>query len=186
MGLFDIFKKDKSSKDLKLFADKALLVFNPTMQENGFKLLSKKVEEYFCTIIYVKGDNYIKIFANIHWHDYPSYYNVILGNGKSDWPDNDWNSVALWHIKKHIDPTANAKEYSLLKFDGIEHSLANAKAELVTYGSDFLNGNLDIFTKVRSDTNKQREPYKINTQQSDGSYITIYDKKSEELKNKNS
>jgi hypothetical protein len=186
MWLFDIFKKDKPSKDLKLFADKALLIFNHTTQQNGFKLLSKKVEKYFCTIIYVKGDSYIKIFANIHWHDYPSYYNVVLGNGKFEWPDSDWNSVALWRIKKYIDPTADAKEYSLLKFEGIEHSLENARAELEKYSSDFLNGNFDVFTKVRSHINKQREPYKINSQQSDGSYLTTYDTESEALKNKNS
>jgi hypothetical protein len=124
MGLFDIFKKEKQSKDLKLFADEVLNIFNEPMHRHGFKLQLKKIEEYFCTIIYTKGDNYIKIFANIHWHDYPSNYNIILGDGKTEWPDYDWNSVALWRIKKHIDPSTDAKEYSLLKFDGIEYSLA--------------------------------------------------------------
>lgn len=186
MGLLDIFKKEKPSKDLKLFADKALEIFNHTMREHGFKFKSKKVEKYFCTIIYIKGENYIKIFANIHWHDYPSYYNVILGHGKTDWPDYDWNSIALWRLKKHIDPTTDAKAFSLLKFDGIEYSLTNAKNELEKYGTDFLNGNLELFKKIRSDVNKQREPYKINTPQADGSYKTTYDKTSEDLKNKNS
>jgi hypothetical protein len=186
MGLKDIFKKEKPSKDLKLFADITIKVFNELMHGHGFKLLSKKVEQYFCTIIYVKGDNYVKIFANIHWHDYPSYYNVILGDGKTDWPDNDWNSVAIWHLKKHIDPASNAKEYSLLKFDGIEHSLDNAKNELEKYGADFLKGNLDLLKKVRAEVNQQREPYKIHTPQGDGSYKTTYDKTSEGFKNKNS
>jgi hypothetical protein len=186
MGLLDIFKKEKPSKDLKLFADKALDIFNEPLRGHGFKLLSKKVEKYFCTIIYTKGDTYIKIFANIHWHDYPSYYNVILGDGKLNWPDDDWNSVALWYFKKHVDPTANAKEYSLLKFEGLEYSLDNAKKELEKYGVDFLKGNLDLFKKVRTDVNQQREPYKILTPKGDGSYKTTYDKTSEDLKNKNS
>lgn len=186
MGLKDIFKKEKPSKDLKLFADKTIETFNDLMHQHGFKLSIKNVEQYFCSIIYVKGDNYVKIFANIHWHDYPYYYNVILGNGKTVWPDNEWNSVAIWQLKKHIDTASDANVYSLLKFDGIVHSLNNAKNELEKYGADFLKGDLDLFKKVRAEVNRQREPYKIHTPQGDGSYKTIYDKTSEELKNKNS
>ena len=156
------------------------------MYRHGFKLQAKKIEQYFCNVIYKKGDNYVKIFANIHWHDYPSYYNVILGNGKIEWPDDDWNSIALWYVKKHLDPSSNAKEYSLLKFDGIEFSLENACKELEKYGSDFLNGNLDTFKKIRAEVNQEREPYKITIPQGDGTYKTTYDKTSEDLKNKNS
>lgn len=57
MGLLDIFKKEKPSKDLKVFADKTLFAFNDLMQRHGFKLQKKKVEQYFCNVIYTKGDN---------------------------------------------------------------------------------------------------------------------------------
>jgi hypothetical protein len=60
MGLLDIFKKEKPSKDLKLFADKALEIFNEPLRGHGFKLLSKRLRNIFARLFIPKATTTLK------------------------------------------------------------------------------------------------------------------------------
>lgn len=180
----EIKKNKKADKNLIKFADTASLVFDDFLNSRGFESELKEIEDFFCTLIYRKQETYIKISASTHPRDYQNNYNIILGEGSSDWPDTDWNSVALWWIKKEIFPDLNAKEYSLTDFEKIDYSLRNAKNELENYGDTFLNADLTVFRKVRQSINQQREPYKIHQKDNNRRLKTIIDNVSKKLKEK--
>lgn len=179
-----IKKHRKADKNLIKFVETASLIFDDFLDLHGFTNELKEVEDFFCTMIYRKQEAYIKISASTHPRDYPNHYNLILGEGNNDWPDTDWNSVALWWIKKDISPDLKAKEYSLTDFEKIEYSLKNAKNELEKYGDSFLHGDLTIFKKVRHNINKKRKPYEIHQPDKTGSFKTIIDSVSKKLKDK--
>jgi hypothetical protein len=171
--------------DLKIFNKTVGTVFDKPLADNGFKLKKKKTEKHFCERIYINGDRYVKISGNVHPRDFPPHYNVVLGQGNFEWPDCDWNSVALWRIKKSIEPHGKAKEYSL-EMDNHElgHSLSHAKNELLNYGQTFLTGDIELFDKVRREQNKERGPYKIHTPTGNGGLEPKIDEVSKALKEK--
>lgn len=179
-----INKHTKKDKNLIKFVDNASLIFDDFLGIHGFEIESKEIEDFFCTMIYRKQTTYLKISASTHPRDYPNHYNLILGDGSSDWPDTDWNSIALWRIKEEVSPELKAKEYSLSNFNKIDYNLKNAKNELEKYGNSFLNGDLTLFKKVRQDINKLREPYKIYQLDKKGRFTAILDSISKRLKDK--
>jgi hypothetical protein len=194
MGIFDFLKGNKKAKsektekpspEQKLFAEKAIEIVIPTFEQFGFKKHRIERKEYSSTIIYRKDKQYLEISSNTHPRDYPNYYNIVLGEGNSeDFFEYDWNSVALWRFKKEINPELKATEYEFPKDNGIEPSLKNANSELLKYGLTFLNGELELFHKVRKEQNKDREPYKIHSPDKNGNYQTSFEPKSVEQKKK--
>ena len=178
------FNNNIQLMDLKEFSRLVEIVFDKPMIEYGFKLERKKLENDFCERIYINSDRYVKISANIHPMDAPAYYNIVLGQGGIDWPECDWNAVALWRIKKDLDPKLKAKEYSLQKMEGLEKSLNHAKGELLKYGDPFLNGDLKHFFEVRKIQTRSREPYKIYQPTEGGGREMIIDAESSKLKEK--
>lgn len=175
---------EKASSELKMFSKIIISIFDEMFENYGFTLKTTKVEEYFCDITYIKKSNYVRFQATIHPLDYPSYYNIILGDGNLDWPESDWNGIALWHMKNYSEKKEIGKPYSLLKFEGIEFSLKHAKSELEKYALNFLKGDLIDFFNVRSFINSQREPYKIYEANNDKRYSVKNDIESSNLKKK--
>jgi hypothetical protein len=196
MGLLEFFKRNKKSKtemvktkkpspDQILFAETALEIISPTVEKFGFERHRTEIEEYSTTIIYRKDDQYIKISASTYPTDYPYCYNLILGEGDSeDVYEWDWNSIALWRLKRSIDNKTKASEFEFPYGKAVKFSLENANSELLKYGQTFLNGDLNLFRKVRKEQNKAREPYKISTPDGNGKYSTTYEAKSVEQKKK--
>ena len=172
--------------DLKTFNKAVGTIFDKLLSDYGFKLKRKKTEQFICDRIYVNGDRYVKISGDVHPRDFPPHYNIVLGKGSLDWPDCDWNSVALWRMKRLIDPKAKAKEYSLEQMDNdkLGHSLGHAKNELLDYGQKFLIGDIEFFDKARREQNKDRPPYKIHTPTDSGGLQTTLDDESKRLKEK--
>lgn len=172
--------------DLKAFNKAVGTIFDKSLADYGFKLKKKKTEKQFCERIYVNGDRYLRISGDVHPMDFPPHYNVVLGQGSYEWPDTDWNSVALWRIKKSIDPKTKAKEYSLEQLDNdkLDYSLNHAKNELLNFGQKFLTGDIELFDKVRIEQNKDRQPYKIHTPTDNGGLKTTIDEESKRLKEK--
>jgi hypothetical protein len=158
--------------------------FSGFLKKYGFQCVRKNIEDYFCEIIYTKGTLYISFEANIHPRDYPPYFNILLGEGSFEWPDYDWNNIAIWHFIKQIKEKKSVHEYSLENSSKVEKNLEKAKRDLTKYGKNFLNGNLLSFYKIRKDINKNREPYKMHTKNKDDSYSEEYDKESIKLKEK--
>ena len=196
MGIFDFIKGNKKAKsektekpspEQKLFSEKAMEIVIPTFEQFGFKKHRIEIGKHSSTIIYRKEKQYLKISSNTYPRDYPYHYNIILGEGDSDdffeW---DWNSVALWRFKKEIKPELKASEYEFPTDKGIEPSLNNANSELLKYGMTFLNGELELFYKIRKVQNKDREPYKVHSPDENGKYKTSFEPKTVEQKKKHS
>lgn len=174
MRIFDFLKgikkakserAEKPSPEQKLFSEKAMEIVIPTFERFGFKKHRIEIGKHSSTLIYRKEKQYLKISSNTYPRDYPYHYNIVLGEGDSeDFFECDWNSVALWRFKREITPELKASEYGFPKDKGIEQSLINANSELLKYGLTFLNGELDLFKKIRKEKNEDREPFKILSQ----------------------
>jgi len=108
--------------------------------------------------------------------DYPYYYNIEFGQGDSDdFFEYDWNSIALWQLKKKIEIGAEALEYEFPFGDNVKMSVEKANNDLIKYGRAFLNGDIELFLQTRSEQNKNREPYKITKPDAKGDYKTTYE-----------
>lgn len=194
MGIWDFIKGGKKTKsektekpspEQKLFSEKALEIVIPTFEQFGFKKHRIAIGEYTSTIIYRKEEQYLKISSTNYPTDYPYHYNILLGEGNSeDFFEYDWNSVALWRFKKEIEPKLKASEYEFPLASEIEPSLKNAASELLKYGLTFLNGEMDLFYKIRKEQNQDRELYKISSPDKNGKYQTSFDPKSAKQKRK--
>lgn len=157
---------------LKEFGRLVLADFKKPLSKFGFKREQKKTSEFGCEIIYGNGKRYIKIAANINPRDYPPYFNIVLGEGGRDFFESDWNSIALWRMKRWIKNDPKASEYSLKEPIDLDNLLKTALDDLQTYGISFLSGDMNTFYQVRTDQNKDREPYKIYKPDEAGKYVT--------------
>ncbi len=177
-----------------IIKDKTFLKqFNQSIEENfdeflslkGFKLESHKIEKYGAERVYARSKQYIVIRVNIHPRDIPEYWNIVMGEGSKEFPEADWNKVPLWSFMKELGQK-DAKEYLLVNLgaDGFSKQVSTAKIDLEKYGRSFLDNDLDLFYKVRSSINKDREPYKIYSPDKKGNYQVTDDAKSLKLKKK--
>lgn len=164
------------------FLTSALQIFQPLQTTYGFTLSENSHDEFFAEIIFTSKSRYVKIHVNSHPHDYPYYINVVLGEGSLDWPETDWNSVALWRLKQK---TVNeAFEYLLKSEDDVQTKIEMAFSDLIEYGKGFLNNDLQLFYEIRREQTRAREPYKIYQPDNEGKYLITYDAESVELKKK--
>ncbi len=188
MGLFDFFKRKQianGSIEQISFAEKAVEIITPAIDQFGFGHNKTEVEKYSTKIVWRKDKRYIRVCSSNYPTDYPYYYNIVLGEGNSnDFSEYDWNSIALWRLKQTIDPTAKTKEYSFPLDDKIIYSLTNAKNELLKFGHSFLSNDLRIFYETRTSINSEREAYKINKRDKNGIYQTTYEEESLKQKKK--
>lgn len=169
---------------LNEFGRLVLLKFRHPLSKFGYKRELKKVTDFSCNIIYGNGEKYIKIVANINPRDYPPYFNIVLGEGGRNFFESDWNSIALWRMKRWIKNDPKASEYSLKEPIDLDNLLKTALDDLQTYGISFLSGDMNTFYQVRTDQNKDREPYKIYKPDEVGKYVMHDDPMSLKLKKK--
>ena len=194
MGIFDFIKGNKKAKldiaekpspEQKLFTEKAAEIIIPTFEQFGFKKHRIEIGKYSSIILYRKENQYLKISSTTYPTDYPYCYNIIFGDGDSeDVFEYDWNSVALWQFKREIEHNSTASEYKFPTKNRVELSLRNANSELQKYGLTFLNGEMELFYKIRKEQNQNREPYKIHSPDKNGKYQTAFEPKSVEQKKK--
>jgi len=177
-------KNEKPSPEQKLFAKSVIKIISPQLEQFKFKLHKKTVTKYSTTVIWRKGEQYIKVVSTTYPPD-GLYYNVILGEGDSDdFFEYDWNSCAIWALAKIIAPKAKVFSYDFPFDDSVESSVKAANNDLLLYGETFLKGDLTIFYKARAKRNKKRQPYKIHTPDENGVYTTKDDPISTEKKKK--
>ncbi len=169
---------------MKEFSKLALTIFKEALSPYEFKKKSKHTESNYCKLVFVNEERYVVITANTDPRDSPAYFNIILGEGSLSFPDTDWNTVALWHLKNYIKNNGKASEYDLDDSKNISELLNYSKEELLKYGADFLANNLGSFRKVRSQMNRDREPYKTTWRDKSGKYVTEYDPEGVKLKEK--
>lgn len=164
------------------FAKLALEEFDRFLARRGFVRLSQKVEGQSFTADYLSGIRYISIKASTDPRDSPPHFNVIMGEGSLEWPECDWNSVALWRLRNFLEQAERGGEYDLSSASNARKSLKQALDDLVSFDGGFLEGNMTAFRKARSLQNQGREPYRIHEPDPAGGYKTRFDPVSEELK----
>ena len=133
-------------------------------------------DDWYVCRTYRAGDRYIEINANCHFRDGQPECRVILGDGPNEWPDCDWNTIALWRLSE------TGRNYPFERVEDIPSILVTMCNDLLEQAGDFLSGNIDRFLKKRATLNRQREPYKIHSPQPDGSYQASYEPESQQLK----
>lgn len=74
----------KPSPEQILFANTVLEVFSSTAESVDFVRHRTEIDKHFTTIVFRKGELYIKISGSTYPTDSPYYYNVILGEGDSE------------------------------------------------------------------------------------------------------
>jgi hypothetical protein len=163
--------------------------FDALLAGYGFARKAAKVEPYYCTQEYVADERYIEVVANVEPRDFPYYCNLSLGEGRTDWPERDWNAVALWRLIRHQASTpaeAKASEYTLGDPPRIPEELGpifeRMRGDLLRYAGDFLVGDLRVFRRVRAAQTRERTPYTIHKPDGRGGYIPTGDPESAALK----
>jgi hypothetical protein len=176
---------EKSVEVPMLFTREICAIFDGYLEKYQFIRTDKKAEKYFFSVNYRNGERYIHFGCTLHPHDYPYYWYLTLGEGTLEFPESDWNKIALWRLFEHKDD--NKELFNLdynISEDQIRQKLELTRILLEKYGFEFLNGNLSTFYRLRGDMNKGREPYKIYKKNKDGKYEMEFDEESKELKDK--
>ena len=163
--------------DPKQFIAQVDAAFTDAISPFGFAPASENhYDDWYASRIFRSGDRYIDINANCHFRDGEPECRVILGDGPDNWPEYDWNTIALWRL------TGNGGNYPIREIEDIPVILETMCQDLLSQAEDFLSGNIDRFLKQRAAQNSQREPYKIYSPQPDGSYEASYETESRALK----
>ena len=135
-------------EQLNIEAEKS---FSNYLNPFGFLMTKNERTGYDASILFVKEDRYVKLIFNNHPHDYPGYFNVILGVGKDVFPESDYNSIAIWRFKRYIDENNTAKEYALVfEPQKVKTLISEAISDLDRYGRGFIEGDLSLFNKVKA------------------------------------
>jgi len=195
MGLFDFFKKkkqnktemtkiEKPSKEQILFTENVLEILGPAIEKFGFIRHRTETKEYSSVIIWRRNNQYVKVDSTTYPTDYPFYYSLVFGVGDSEnFFEYDWNGASLTLFKNKIEQT-NIYTPDFPTNDKMKESITQTLFDLEKYGQTFLNNDLTLFYEIRSNLNKNREPYKIHTPDKNGKYKTTYDQTSVEQKRK--
>src|SRR5688572_17775560 len=177
MGLFK--RKDATDQPIVGFADLADAAFREPLQRVGFHPVNEREpvsNQYYDSRVYRNGDRYIEIYASTHYRDAPAQTRVHLGEGSLEWPEKDWNSIALWHLADRKDL------YYIRDVNELPHLLGRMAADLNEVAQDFLTGDMKRFRHVRAEVTKSREPYTIHAPDEKGRYRSRIDEESAELK----
>ena len=131
---------------------------------------------------YRNGDRYVKVTATTDYRDGPQV-NVEVGEGSLDWPEVDWNGVALWQLRGRVWPgRASPGSYPLGSIAGLPDVLAKAATDTEQHAADFLHGDLQRFRSARARVTRRRKPYQVGVPGASGRYEFTDDPESAELK----
>ncbi len=133
------------------FANGAMAIFNPVMEQFGFKLVKRETTQYSTTIIWLKGKQYVDLSSNTHPHDAPHFYSIVLGEGNTEhYQYSDLDCVGLWRLKAIHDDLDTIKDTPFPIGKDIAPSLMQTRNDLLTYAKSFLEGDLTAFYVARN------------------------------------
>lgn len=183
-GLFVMGRKKRSSRvapEIAAFVTSSQDLMAGWLADFGFSREEKEVSHYTADVSFIHGTRYVRLSASCDPRDAPSYCNVVLGEGSLQWPEVDWNGVALWRLARD-EGKSRAAEYLLDGEATVPELVGRMRADLERYGLEFLRGDVAKFRRVRAETNRAREPYTIHTPNADGTYTSEVDADSAALK----
>lgn len=115
----------------------------------------------------------------------------MLGEGSVEWPERDWNSVALWRLARDsgAEDTESLGTYPLthdslnqVTVTDLVPLFTRMRDDLVAVAADFLNGDLRAFRRSRAIQTRERAPYTIHRPDGHGGYVTSVDPVTVKLK----
>ena len=174
----------------KAFRTAISQTFDSYLETFGFKRTRNEANRDGFSIIYRNGESYVYFGGTLHQRDHPFYFWLSFGRGSDQMPECDWNSTALWRMIQAVNLEDHEEHASLYDIpDDITSAQIKKKILILKrlceqYGSGFLGDDLSLFEKVRATMNKDREPYKVYSPNSDGTYSMDYDPQSSKLKDK--
>jgi hypothetical protein len=133
--------------------------------------------------IYRAGDRYVGVSATTHPMDAPAHCTLAVGEGSHEFPDADWNAIALWQLaaEGHAPPPVE-EPYRLPDIGQLPSVLQLMNADLLRLAADFLAGDLRHFRAVRAGVAAARMPYRIWSPAPGGGYSPTEDPKSAALR----
>jgi len=158
--------------------------FSKGLVRHGFVPAGQRVERDLdlAERTYGSGKRYIRISGNTHWRDAPAYCQVTLGEGGTDWPECDWNSLALWQLRGPDQPRLAKEPFELRDVAELPAMFRGMRRAIERDAADFLAGNLRRFRRARARWVALREPYKIGEVGKNGKYTWRYDPESAALR----
>jgi hypothetical protein len=166
-------------------------VFSPLLLSHGFTPGAARLDPASCQQEYCAGALYIVVSISSDPREPPPYSNVVLGEGSLEWPDRDWNSVALWRLARDCggEDAASLGTYPLS--DGsltqalptdLVPLFARMRDDIISVASSFLRGDLRAFRRSRALQARARSPYLIHRPDGHGGYVSSVDPASAKLK----
>ena len=161
-----------------------------SLAAHGFIKAKRTVDKSSISLIFRRADSYLQLGASFDHRDAPFTLLCALGVGTHEWPDTDWNKVALWRIVRTAEPHAEesllagfsySAEAGVADFERLSQKCWSA---IQRYAAAFLDGDLTLVKKIRAEVNAQREPYKVVSRGPDGSLQSRADQASELLRRK--
>jgi hypothetical protein len=156
-------------------------LIGPWLSGLGFLRGEVEVDRWRASIWFINSTQYARLSASADPREAPSCCNVVLGDGHLEWPEVDWNGVALWRLARD-QGDSEASEYPLKAAADVPALVERMRADLEKYALGFLRGDLSTFVRVRAEANRTRAPYKIHIPNGDGTYRTEVDPDSADLK----
>jgi hypothetical protein len=178
-------KMDKIKDITKFFALQIQELFDELLEGYHFTKEKATWEEFFFNITYRNKKRYIHFGCTMHPHDYPYYYYLSLGEGASEFPESDWNSIPLWRYFNKEESDKYQQLYDIpcpITEEEIVQKLLTNRSLFETYCRDFLAGELKKFKEFRANVNRGREAYKIYKPDKSGKYNMSFDMISKRLK----
>lgn len=148
----------------------------------GFRRVVAKSDRSALDVIYQAGDRYVRFQSSSDPRDGPPSLQILLGEGSIEWPESDWNAVALWRMVDRGDDDALDQTVNLDSFGNATAAAVAARNQLEEVHAGFLNDSLEAFRRVRAGQNRVRAPYLVHRRQPDGSYLSTADEESARLK----
>jgi len=175
----------------RAFAAACAAIFDAPLLSHGFSRGTARLEPASCTQDYCAGTRYIAVSVSADPRDPPFYSNVVLGDGSVDWPERDWNSVALWRLARDRGagdevspgnyPLSDSAESQSIPPD-LGPLFTRMRDDLVSFAADFLTDDLRAFRRARAAQTRARSPYMIHRPDGRGGYISSVDPTSAKLK----
>lgn len=137
-------------------------VCDPKLAAVGFNPLRRWGRREFALAFFRRGEQYIVIGFSTHYRDGPEHCHIELGEGSDEFPEADWNAVALSQMSDDDREVPQAEPYTITKFGSIDAALKQLLSDLERDAADFLRGSLERFHAVRRESTRKREPYRIS------------------------
>jgi len=140
-------------------------ILDGSLHQRGFEFTRAQLEDSpnptYGSLFYRAEDQYLQFQVNTHWHDAPIYGSVALGVGGDQFPDSDWNHIALWRLARAKGADKSVAVYSL-EGQTMRSFFLHALRDLIQYGQDFLDGELSLFFQLRKAQNGARPGYTVH------------------------